>query len=182
MKKLLIAAFVLLLALPTYAQRYVTKNGFISFYSTAPLENIEADNNQVDCALDTQSGVFVVKALMRAFIFEKALMQEHFNEDYVQSSKYPNAFFSGKVQNLKDINFSKPGTYPAIISGKLTIRGVTNPVTAKGTFTVASGTINGNAKFPIKIGDYGISIPAPVMGKIAKTVTITVKVNLTPLK
>lgn len=182
MKKLLILSFVLILALPTYAQRYITKNGYISFYSTAPLENIQADNNQAECALDTHSGFFVVKVLMRAFIFEKALMQEHFNEEYVESAKYPNALFTGKVQNLKDINFSKPGTYPAIIKGKLTIRGVTNPVTAKGTFTVTKGGIIGNAKFPIKIGDYGITIPAPVVGKIAKKVTITVKVHLNPLK
>jgi len=182
MKKLFIAAFVLLLAVPTYAQRYITKNGFISFYSSAPLETIEAKNDQVNCALDTQSGFFVVKALMRAFVFEKALMQEHFNEEYVESAKYPNSLFSGKVTNIKDINFYKPGTYQAIIEGKLTIHGITNPVTAKGTFTVANGSIIGEAKFPIKIGDYGISIPAPVVGKIAKTVTITVNVHLNPLK
>ena len=182
MKKLLIPAFVLLFTLTAQAQRYITKNGFISFYSTAPLENIEADNNQVNCALDTQSGFFVVKVLMRAFVFEKALMQEHFNEEYVESAKYPNAFFKGKVQNMKDINFSKPGTYPAVIKGKLTIRGITNPVTAKGTFTVAKGSITGKAKFPITIGDYGITIPAPVVGKIAKTLTITVKMHLTPFK
>ena len=182
MKRLLIPAFVLLFALPTYAQRYITKNGFISFYSAAPLETIEAKNDQVNCALDTQSGFFVVKALMRAFVFEKALMQEHFNEEYVESAKFPNALFSGKVQNIKDINFSKPGTYPAVIEGKLTIHGITNPVTAKGTFTVANGSIAGTAKFPIKIGDYGISIPAPVGGKIAKTVLITVEVHLNPMK
>jgi hypothetical protein len=182
MKKLLITAFVLLFALPTYAQRYVTKNGYISFYSKAPLENIQADNNQVECALDSHSGFFVVKVLMRAFVFEKALMQEHFNEEYVESAKYPNALFTGKVQNLKDINFSKPGTYPAVIKGKLTIRGISKPVTAKGTFTVTKSSIKGNAKFPITLADYGITIPAPVGGKIAKTVTITVKVNLNPLK
>ncbi len=182
MKKFMLAAFVLLMAVPTYAQRYITKNGYISFYAATKLETIEAKNNQVDCALDTHSGFFVVKALMRSFIFERALMQEHFNEEYVESDKYPDATFIGKVENMKDIDFSKPGTYPAVITGKLTIRGVTNTLTAHGTFTVANGKIVGDAKFPITIGDYGISIPAPVVGKIAKSFLVTVKVNLSPLK
>ncbi|MBE0650945.1 MAG: YceI family protein [Bacteroidales bacterium] len=178
----MLAAFVLLMAVPTFAQRYITKNGYISFYAATKLETIEAKSNQVDCALDTQSGFFVVKALMRSFIFERALMQEHFNEEYVQSDKYPDATFVGKVENLKDIGFSKPGTYPAVITGKLTIHGITNTITAHGTFTVADGKIAGSAKFPITIGDYGISIPAPVVGKIAKSFLITVKVDLNPLK
>ncbi len=182
MKKVILFVFILLMANTSFAQRYLSKTGSVSFYSDAPLEKIEAKNHQVDCALDTQSGFFVVKILMRSFIFEKALMQEHFNEDYVESDKFPNAFFKGKIVNLKDINFSKPGIYPAVIRGQMTIHGVTMPVKAEGTFTISKNGILARAKFPLKIGDYGISIPDLVTDKIAKEMEISTDIQLKPLK
>ena len=173
---------VLSVAQTAAAQRYITKTGKVSFYSDAPLEKIEAVNHQVNCALDTRSGFFVVKLLMRSFVFEKALMQEHFNEEYVESDKYPNAFFKGKVTNLKEIDFSKPGVYPAEIEGEMTIHGKTNKVKAKGTFTVSKDGILVKGKFPLKIADYGISVPGAVTGKIAEVMEITTDIHLKPLK
>lgn len=182
MKKIVLIIFVLLMTNTSFAQRYLSKTGSVSFYSDAPLEKIEAQNHQVNCALDTQSGFFVVKILMRSFIFEKALMQEHFNEDYVESDKFPNAFFKGKIVNLKDINFSKSGIYPAVIEGQMTIHGITQSVKAKGTFTISKNGILARAKFPLKIGNYGISIPDVLTGKIATEVEISTNIHLKPLK
>ncbi len=182
MKKIILFTVILLASQVVSAQRYMTKTGRVSFYSDAPLEKIEAINHQVNCALDTQSGFFVVKILMRSFVFEKALMQEHFNEEYVESDKYPNAFFKGKVTNLKQIDFSKPGTYPAEIEGEMTIHGKTHKVKAKGTFTVSKQGIRVQGKFPLKIADYGISVPGAVTGKIAEVMEITTDLFLKPLK
>ena len=95
------------------AQKYMTKNGNIKFYSETPMETIEATNNQVNAALDTQTGDLVFKVLIKSFQFEKALMQEHFNENYMESDKMPNSTFKGKVTNLSAIDFTKEGTYEA---------------------------------------------------------------------
>lgn len=181
MKKALIPIFIILFAMPSFGQRFITKTGKVRFYSDAPLEKIEAVNNTVNCAMDTQSGFFVVKILMQSFVFEKQLMQEHFNEEYVESDKFPNAFFKGQVQNLKQINFKKEGIYPVTIAGQMTIHGKTQPVKATGTFTISKGAILASGKFPIKISDYGISIPGAVMGKISENVEIYVHFNLKPL-
>ena len=103
----------------------------IRFYSKSQLEKIEAVNRQVNTALLVQTGDFVFRVLIKSFNFEKALMQEHFNENYLESDKYPEATFLGKIINIKDINFTKEGSYPATVEGKLTIHGQTQLV--KGT-------------------------------------------------
>lgn len=165
-----------------FAQKYITKNGEISFFSSTPMEDIEAHNNQVNAALDTKTGDFVFKVLIKSFRFEKALMQEHFNENYMESYKYPNATFQGKVANLKEINFSKPGTYDAEIEGKLTIHGVTHDVQEFGTFDVKKGEIDGKSKFKVRVVNYDIDIPKTVINNIAEVIEVTVDVKLHPLK
>ncbi|PKP30353.1 MAG: YceI family protein [Bacteroidetes bacterium HGW-Bacteroidetes-16] len=164
------------------AQRYLTKNGQISFFSDGPLEKIEAQNNQVNSVLDVKSGDFVFKVLMKSFLFEKALMQEHFNENYVESDQFPNATFVGKITNPEAIDFTKPGTYDAILEGKLSIHGVTKQVKEQGTFQVSTEAIVGKSVFIIKLADYNISIPGAVAGKIAEEIEIRVDVRLDPLK
>jgi polyisoprenoid-binding protein YceI len=174
--------FGILTNLTGYSQKFMTKNGSIRFYSETPIETIQADNRQVNSALDVQTGDFVFKVLMKSFVFEKALMQEHFNENYVESDKFPNATFQGKVSNLGAINFSKEGTYEATIEGDLTIHGVTRKISEKGTFTVKAGDkIHGTSKFMVKPADYDIKIPATVMKNIAETIEVTVDVELSKL-
>jgi polyisoprenoid-binding protein YceI len=179
MKKSLIIIVILSLScFSGYSQKFVTKNGFIKFYSDSPLEKIEAVNRTVNAAMDVATGDFVFKVLMKSFVFEKALMQEHFNEKYVESDKYPNATLLAKVVNIKDVNLEKPGVYPVTIEGKLTIHGETKQVSEKGTLEVKDGKIMGKAKFNVLLSDYKISIPGAVANNIAKSIEITVDVVL----
>jgi polyisoprenoid-binding protein YceI len=164
------------------AQKYMTKNGNIKFYSETPIETIEATNNQVNAALDRQTGDLVFKVLIKSFNFEKALMQEHFNENYMESDKFPNSTFSGKVTNLSAIDFSKEGSYEAQIEGDMTIHGVTKKISEKGTFTVKAGDkIHGNSKFNVKPADYSIKIPGAVVKNIAETIEVTVDIELSKM-
>jgi polyisoprenoid-binding protein YceI len=172
---------IVLLSTSAAAQKFITKNGSISFYSSTPVEDIEAHNNQVNAALDAKTGDFVFRVLIKSFKFEKALMQEHFNENYMESHKYPNATFQGKVTNLTAVDFSAAGSYEAVIEGKLTIHGVTNEIKETGTFTVGSDGIKGNAKFDVKVADYDIEIPKTVINNIAEVIEVTVDVDLKPL-
>jgi len=163
------------------AQKYSTKNGRISFFSETAAEKIEAQNTQVNSALDITTGDFVFKILIRGFEFEKALMQEHFNENYLESDKYPNSTFRGKVTNLKDINFTKDGKYNATVEGDLLIHGVTKKVSVKGTFEIKAGSVFADSKFTILIKDYGVKIPNTVINSISESLEIKVSVELKKL-
>ncbi|MFC1732385.1 YceI family protein [candidate division KSB1 bacterium] len=174
--------FFLIISNAISAQKYITKNGKISFFSKTPVENIEAHNQQVNSALDISSGDLVFKVLIKSFEFEKALMQEHFNENYLESDKFPNATFIGKVFNIGDIDFSKDGTYDAKIEGNLTIHGVTKKVRETGTFTVKDGKIKGMSKFVIFLKDYEIKVPSAVVKNIAESIDIIVDVTMSAIK
>jgi len=182
MQKIILTTVILIMTLTTFSQRYITKNGHIKFYSETPMETIEAHNRQVNNALDISTGDFVFKVLMKSFEFEKALMQEHFNENYVESDKFPNAMFKGKVTNLNDINFIKDGKYDAVIEGQLTIHGETQTVQATGAFDVSGNEIVGTSVFNIKLEDYKIKIPKTVMNNIAEDIEVTVNVKLAEFK
>ncbi|MFH1120262.1 MAG: YceI family protein [Bacteroidota bacterium] len=182
MKQLTVLILLVFLAFEgSQAQKYITKTGHIRFFSGTPVEDIEAHNRQVNCALDQQTGDFVFKILMKSFQFEKALMQEHFNENYVESDKYPNASFNGKVQNIQGIDFSKNGVYKTTVEGDLTIKGVTKRVTEKGSFEIKDGKVNGKSTFNVLLSDYDIKIPNTVANNISKTIQIDVEVNLEKL-
>jgi len=164
-----------------FAQKFITKTGHIRFYSDAPMEKIEANNNQVNSAIDFSTGDFIFKVLMKSFEFQKALMQEHFNENYAESNKFPNASFKGKITNLKDVNLSKDGIYNVNVEGDLTLHGVTKQVKTVGTLEVKSGKIIGKSKFYINLSDYDIKIPNTVVNNISNKVEITVDITLDKL-
>ena len=169
-------------AITSYGQRYITKNGNIKFFSETPLETIEAHNNQVNSALDISTGDFVFKVLMKSFEFEKALMQEHFNENYVESDKFPNAMFKGKVANLNDIDFKTNGEYQVVVEGEMTIHGETKPIQTTGKFQVTDETVSGRSVFIVKPEDYKIKIPNTVVQNIPEEIEVTVEVSLKALK
>lgn len=159
-----------------------TKQGHISFYSEAPTEKIEAVNNKVTAVLDSETGAIQFAVLIRAFTFEKALMQEHFNENYLESEKFPKATFKGKISNYESINWTTDGSYSAQVTGDLTIHGVTQPVETDGTFVIEKGEVKADSKFIIAVADYDIEIPKMVRENIAKEIEITVSLDLDPLK
>lgn len=178
MKKVVITAVAALFAGNVMAQMYMTRTGKITFFSSTPIENIEAFNNEAAAVLNTSSNEVAFKVPVKSFKFEKQLMQDHFNESYMESDKYPKAEFTGKITNPGDINFSKDGSYKATVSGKMTIHGVTQDVTIPGTVTVKGSEITINSKFMVRTADYKIKIPAMAASKIAKEIEVTVNTVL----
>jgi hypothetical protein len=181
MKRLIVLFFLFNLVLAVNAQKYMTKNGFIGFYSHTPMEDIKAENNQVVGALDISTGEMVFQALIKSFHFDRALMEEHFNENYMESDKIPKSMFKGKITNLSAVDFTKNGTYDVTVEGDLTIHDVTNKITTKGTIEVVSGGINANSKFNIIPEDYKITIPGVVREKINKNLEVTIAMKYAPL-
>jgi YceI-like domain len=181
MKRLFLLLFFLNILIAVNAQKYMTKNGYIGFYSHTPMEDIKADNNQVAGVLDITTGDMVFQVLIKSFHFERALMEEHFNENYMESDKIPKSSFKGKITNLSSVNFAKEGTYDVTVEGDLTIHDVTNKISTKGTIEVVSGGINANSKFNIVPEDYKISIPGVVREKIDKNLAVTVTMKFTPV-
>lgn len=177
MKKIVIILTLVLAVNALFAQKYFTKTGHISFFSTTPVEDIEAHNYQVSSVLNYENGEIVFSLLMKGFEFEKALMQEHFNEKYVESDEFPKAKFVGAIKDYKAFDLTTDGTYEVLIVGEMTIHGVTKKVEATGTFTVKDGKLNADAKFPLTIEDYEINIPSVVSDKIAKEVSISVAMD-----
>jgi len=181
MKRLFLLFFFLNIIIAVNAQKFMTKNGYIGFYSHTPMEDIKADNNQVAGVLDITTGDMVFQVLIKSFHFERALMEEHFNENYMESDKIPKSSFKGKITNLSSVNFAREGTYDVTVEGDLTIHDVTNKISTKGTIEVVSGGINANSKFNIVPEDYKISIPGVVREKIDKNLAVTVIMKFTPL-
>jgi polyisoprenoid-binding protein YceI len=182
MKKITLILTFSLLVFSANAQKYMTKNGFIGFFSHTPMEDIKGDNNQVASVMDITTGEMVFQALVKSFHFDRALMEEHFNENYMESEKFPKAIFKGKITNLTAVNFTKAGIYDVTVEGDLTIHNVTNKVSTKGTLEVVAGGINANAKFKVVPEDYKIEIPGVVREKINKDLEVTVTMKYTPLE
>ncbi len=174
MKKVIIVLAMVATAQLAQAQKYMTRTGKVSFFSATKMENIEAFNNESAAVLDSKSGDLVFQIPVKSFKFEKALMQEHFNENYMESDKFPKSEFKGKIDNISAVNFSKDGTYPVTVSGNMTIHGVTQKVQTKGTVKVAGKSITLNSQFNVKPADYKISIPSIAAGKIATSIQVTV--------
>lgn len=167
-----------------HAQKYFTKTGKIHFNATSPSspENIEGTNRSVTCVTDIKTGQLQFAVLMKGFEFDRALMQEHFNENYVESSKFPKAEFKGQIDNNGSVDYSKDGTYNVKVKGKLTIHGETKDTETDGKLIVKSGKIQAVAEFSILLSDYKISIPTLVADKVSKNAKVSVDCNLEPLK
>lgn len=179
-KSVLILGLVLANLLVNAQGKYFTRTGHISFFSEAPLENIEAHNNQATSILNTDNGEIVFSVLMKGFEFEKALMQEHFNESYVHSDKYPKASFKGQIENFDDIDLSKDGEYDVKVSGELEIHGEKKKYTTGGKLVKKGESIKADSKFKIKVADHGVKIPAGKADNISNEIEITVDMNYEP--
>ena len=182
MKKGILLIITVLAVQCVIGQKYITKTGHISFFSETAMENIEAHNKQVNCALDVSNGNMAFKVLNKSFEFERALMQEHFNENYIESHKFPTSLFSGKILNMDKIDLSKNGSYDVEVKGSLTIHGVKNEITKKGKITVEGDKIKIESKFPVIPEDYDIAIPGAVRDKIEKEIDVSISAELKKLK
>jgi hypothetical protein len=175
-------ALLSLISINSKAQtKFITKNGLISFYSHTSVEDIAADNNQVACMFSSNGDV-MVSLLMKSFKFKISLMEEHFNENYAESDKYPKATFKGKVENIADINFSANGEYKAMVKGELTIHGETKTIEVQGSVVIQDGNPRLKAMISVKPEDYKIIIPSLVREKIAETMDVKIDMPLTLAK
>lgn len=185
MKKILFAVMMLSAGFSNAQTKFFTKKGKITFDATTPNspEQIRAKNENVISVIDLSSGAMQFMLSMTAFEFEKALMQEHFNENYVESEKFPKAEFKGNVTDYKSINLGKDGNYTVNVKGNLTMHGVTKEVTSTGTMTVKGGMLAaGKAEFKVHLPDYGIEIPSVVSDKLSKDAKIKVDLVYEPSK
>ena len=174
-------AFMAITSITLSGQKYFTREGKIAFYSDAPMEKIEAHNKKATSVIDAESGKIEFAILIKAFQFEKALMQEHFNENYMESSKYPKATFKGQIKDMSNVNLSTDGEYHVSVAGDLTIHGVTQKVETPAQIVVTDGAINAKSTFEVLVADYEIEIPSVVKDNIAKTVKIEVDIDYQPL-
>lgn len=158
----------------SFAQKYMTRTGQIVFDASTNLENIHAVNNESAAIVDLKTGSVVMQTLIQGFKMEKALMQEHFNEDYMESSRLPRATFKGNILNVDKVDVESKTAQTVYLKGDLTVHGVTHNITVPATVTIANGELSVKTSFKIKPADYNIAIPALVRDKIAKVVNVTV--------
>lgn len=154
--------------------KYLTKNGTITFFSKAPIENISAENNQVLSIVDAENGKMAISILMKSFLFEKALMQEHFNENYVESDKFPKASFKGSILNFDAISNTETNFK---VKGILTIHGVSKETIIDANFTKSKDSILVSGTFIVEVDDFKIKIPAVVSKNIAKQIKVSFNFN-----
>lgn len=152
------------------AQYYIAQTGETSFFSETPMENISALNKNVGAVINSTTNEVAVKMNISQFKFQNKLMEEHFNENYMETTKYPTSVFKGKIQ--EKIDFSKDGTYDVTIKGILTVHGVSKEKTLNGKVAIAKEQVSFTGIFDIKLVDYKIEIPTLVFAKIAESIAV----------
>jgi polyisoprenoid-binding protein YceI len=181
MKKIL---FLLLLSLSivqlAQAQVYMTRTGYIGFFSKTPMEDIKAENSQVYAVIDVGKKNMAFAALMKGFLFRKQLMQEHFNENYIESDKYPKATFSGSYTSKDDV--TQNGIHTVDVTGKVSLHGVEKPITTTATLEMKDGKLTGKAHLVMLPEDFNIQIPSLVREKIEKEIKVDILIECTPSK
>ncbi len=172
MKRNIIILSLALLPMLSFGQKYRSDKSYIRFFSEAPLENIEAVNKEGTSIFDVESQQIAFSIPITGFQFEKSLMQEHFNENYLESDKYPTATFQGKITGFKT---DGTGKQKATATGKMKIHGVEKKVDIEGEILLDKDKAVLTSKFPIKVADYDIEIPKVVFYNIAEVVEVTVE-------
>lgn len=178
------ALLVVCIAPAVQAQKYFSRNAKVAFDATVKSspEKIAAVSNSGTIVLDKATGAIETAVLLKGLLFEKALMQEHFNENYVESSKYPKAAFKGKLENPGAVDFTKDGNYTGTLNGTMSLHGVNKEMKAPVSFTVKSGKISAKANFALVLADFKVDIPSLVADKVAKQASIEVTTTLELLK
>lgn len=159
--------------------KFIAKNAYISFYSSTPMEDILGESNEVVTILDSEKGEIIFQALMTTFHFKRALMEEHFNENYMESTKFPKSKFRGTIEGFNKDMLKSP-VANIKITGQLNFHGVEKTITVQGTLGLENGILIASSKFKVTPEDFGITIPSLVRDKIGKEMEVTVKVNYVP--
>ena len=168
------------LGLSSQAQNYIGEKCSIKFFSAAKLENIDAENKVTKPILNIEKNLFAIQPQHTGFMFKSALMQEHYNENYMESEKFPYAKFTGKIKET--IDYTKNGTNEISIEGKLAMHGVELPRTITGTLTIKDGVIIMDSKFDVKVADHNIKVPSLYVESIAEVIQVTFHTEMTAMK
>lgn len=180
MKKFVTFLVSFLIVNSAFTQKMMTRSGEIKFEASMPaFEEVAATNKTVSCIFDQSNGDFVALALIKAFKFKVPLMEEHFNENYIESSKFPKSNFKGKVLNFDASKLSSTKTI-FDLEGDLTIHGITKKVKSKISLSVNAGKVTAISNFNIKPQDYGIEIPSLVKSKVSENVKLAINFVLEP--
>jgi polyisoprenoid-binding protein YceI len=174
MKKFVTFLTLSVFAIGAFAQVYKTSTGTVDFISSTPAEDIAAKSSKVKAALDSKSGVVQFAISVNSFQFKKSLMQKHFQENYMETSKYPKSSFKGKITDSNAIKWDQDGIYKVKVKGTLKMHGVSKVITIPGQVIIKEGKPTLKAAFTIKPTDYKIKIPTRTASKIAKDVAINV--------
>ncbi|SFD25495.1 YceI-like domain-containing protein [Chitinophaga sp. CF118] len=179
MKHLVTLFAGLLLTISCFAQEiFSCRNTTLSFFSATPMEDIDAVTSKGVSAINLKTGAVYFKVAVNTFKFKKQLMEEHFNENYLESDKYPHAEFKGKIIDIIDLH--KDGTYNVTVEGTLSMHGVDKVYREKATVTVQDGKPAATTKFNVRLADHHIKIPTLVVKNIAEVVEVTVKATYSP--
>ena len=163
-------------------KRYFTKTGTISFRAGTSVEDIDGLNKSTTAVFDAGTGQIEFAVLIKGFEFNSALMMEHFNENYMESDRYPKSVFKGTIVNIATVNFQKDGTYPVTVKGVLEIHGIKKEIETTGSIKISGESVASNAVFNVALEDYHISIPGIVKDKISKEAKVTVNCKFEILK
>ena len=172
MKKFALLVLVALCSFAPIQEKKLTKTGTITFEASVPsFEEVKGKNTAVTCILNTTNGEIAALALMKGFRFKIALMEEHFNENYIESSKFPKATFKGKIENF-DVSKITTTSKDYTIKGKLELHGKSKDITTIAKIKKIETDIEVKTNFSVNISDFDIEIPSVVSKKVAKKVTI----------
>jgi hypothetical protein len=158
-------------------EKIIARQGRVAFFSYTAVENIKAENNQVLSIIDLSTHEIAVSMLMNAFVFEKALMREHFNESYVESDIYPKATFEGKII---DFDPTIEGDQTRMVRGTFSMHGVTKELEIKTKIENLGGKYTLSGTFEAYVKDYNIKIPPLLAGNIAKTISVDFRFEYEP--
>ena len=173
MKKIIVSIFVFIMSSNTiFAQKvFETKSAIVQFISIDD-RDIDATNNEVTSKLEP-NGKLTFNMLAKGFHFEMKKMEEHFNDDYIESNKFPNVFFNGQITNFKSINFSKNGSYPVTVTGIMQVHGVNKNIQTNGVIEIVNGLPKASAKFIVRLKEFGMG------GIMINMVADKIEVNIT---
>lgn len=178
MQKLLLPFLLLAVTIAFGQSKYMTKSGSMSFEASQPsFEPIEATHSAVSALLNADTGELAVLALVRGFRFPLALMEEHFNENYIESHQYPKTSFKGSILNF-DSNALSNQPRTVQLTGVLSMHGVTKHISVSATITKSDEQITLTSSFSVKTSDFGIKIPSLVRKQIDENVQVEVSLPL----